>query len=177
LNVSYEEALRRGWITRDAMPAPAPKASRTGGKAAGAGNVRNVRQAPRTNKREAEGEEQAQLIELFRARFPDVGELLIHIPNGGYRKNKFEGWRLKQQGVRAGVSDLNLPVARSGFFGLWIEFKAAPPNDAPPTEAQLDWLERMRAEGYRAELCLGVEAALAVLTDYLSGAPTIAFCA
>ncbi|RQR65348.1 VRR-NUC domain-containing protein [Burkholderia sp. Bp9125] len=151
MHVSYEEAVRRGWVKPDAVPAGEKKAGR-----------------PRKGKREAEGEEQAELLRQFRALYPVDGELLIHIPNGGSRKNAFEGWRLKQQGVRAGVSDLLLPIARGGYFGLWIEFKAAPPNDAEPTEAQLEWLALMRARNYRAELCLGVAAALQVLVDYMS---------
>ncbi len=155
LNVPYEEAVRRGWITPEEVPAEAKK-PRKGGK------------------REAEGEEQAELVALFRELYPDIGLLLVHIPNGGSRRNAFEGWRLKQQGVRAGVSDLLLPVARGGFFGLWIEFKAAPPNDAAVTDAQKDWVDLMREQGYRAEICLGVAAALAVLTDYLSMPPTVA---
>jgi hypothetical protein len=163
VNVSYEEALRRGWIKPDAMPAPSAKTAHAKGKGA----------PKRKSKREVEGEEQAQLVEMFRMRFPALGDLLIHIPNGGSRKNKFEGWRLKQQGVRAGVSDLNLPIARGGYFGLWIEFKAAPPNDAPPSEDQLKWLALMRAQGYRAELCLGIDAAFAVLLDYMAQPPTI----
>lgn len=155
LNVPYEEAVRRGWITPEEVPAEAKK-PRKGGK------------------REAEGEEQAELVARFRELYPDIGLLLVHIPNGGSRRNAFEGWRLKQQGVRAGVSDLLLPVARGGFFGLWIEFKAAPPNDAAVTDAQKDWVGQMREQGYRAEICLGVAAALAVLTDYLSMPPTVA---
>ncbi|KVP17438.1 hypothetical protein WJ84_03635 [Burkholderia ubonensis] len=126
----------------------------------------------RARKNEAEGEEQAQLIKQFRAEYPDIGELLIHIPNGGYRKNAFEGWRLKEQGVRAGVSDLFLPVARGGFFGLWIEFKAAPPNDAAVSDKQKEWVELMQAQGYSAHVCLGVAAAMKVLAEYLALPPT-----
>jgi hypothetical protein len=163
VKVSHEEALRRGWIQPDAMPALTPRPSSAGG----------TRPRTRTSKKEAEGTEQAQLIEMFRTRFPIDGFLLIHVPNGGFRKNAFEGWRLKQQGVRAGVSDLFLPIARGGYIGLWIEFKAAPPNDAPPTDLQLEWLELMREKGHRAELCLGVEAAFAVLLEYMALPPTI----
>ncbi|MEX3984148.1 VRR-NUC domain-containing protein [Paraburkholderia sp. EG287A] len=149
MRLSYEEALRRGLIKPADVPAVAKKVRRSKGK------------------REIEGDEQTELIAQFRERYPDEGPLLIHIPNGGSRKNSFEGWRLKQQGVRAGVSDLFLPVARGGFFGLWIEFKAAPPNDAEPSESQLEWLDLMREQGYQAELCLGVDAALAVLDAYM----------
>ncbi|KVP75607.1 hypothetical protein WJ96_07325 [Burkholderia ubonensis] len=126
----------------------------------------------RARKNEAEGEEQAQLIKRFRDEYPDIGLLLIHIPNGGYRKNAFEGWRLKEQGVRAGVSDLMLPVARGGFFGLWIEFKAAPPNDAAVSDKQQEWVELMQAQGYSAHVCLGVDAAMKVLAEYLALPPT-----
>jgi hypothetical protein len=154
MRLSYEEAVRRGLVKPEDVPAAAKKARRGKGK------------------REAEGDEQTELIAEFRARYPVEGPLLIHIPNGGSRKNSFEGWRLKQQGVRAGVSDLFLPVARGGFFGLWIEFKAAPPNDADPTDSQLEWLRLMREQGYHAELCLGVAAALAVLEAYMVLPPT-----
>jgi hypothetical protein len=121
---------------------------------------------------EIEGEEQVQVIEEFRYSHPDVGHLLIHIPNGGSRKNKFEGYRLKRQGVRAGVSDLLLPVARGGYFGLWIEFKATPPLDAPVTQSQQDWIKEMNDQGYKAEICLGITAALDVLKTYMAMPPT-----
>ena len=48
--------------------------------------------------------------------------LLYHIPNGGSR-NKAEAANLKRQGVRAGVPDLFLPVARGGYHGPYIELK------------------------------------------------------
>lgn len=148
MNVSYEEAVKHGWVKPDDVPKGA--------------------RPTRARKGEAEGEEQAQLIKLFRASFPDVGLLLIHIPNGGSRKNAFEGWRLKEQGVRAGVSDLFLPVARGGFFGLWIEFKAAPPNDAAVSDSQEAWVKEMQGQGYAAHICLGVDSALRVLTEYMA---------
>lgn len=148
MNVSFDEAVKRGWLAPEDVP-------------------KKARVPSRARKSEAEGEEQAELIQQFRALFPVVGHLLVHVPNGGFRKNAFEGWRLKQQGVRAGVSDLLLPVARGGYFGLWIEFKAAPPSDAAVSDSQKEWVGLMREQGYRAEICLGVAAALEVLTDYL----------
>lgn len=154
MKVSYEEALARGWIS----PEHLPKKSAASQK----------RAATTKQRKEAEGEEQAQLVAWFEATYPEWGTLLIHIPNGGSRKNAFEGWRLKQQGVRAGVSDLLLPVARGGFFGLWLEFKAAPPNDAAVSPPQREWVERMRSQGYQARVVLGVVAAQAALAEYLA---------
>lgn len=48
--------------------------------------------------------------------------LMMHIPNGGYRKPS-EAARFRALGVRAGVPDIFLPVARGGYHGLWIELK------------------------------------------------------
>lgn len=124
-------------------------------------------QPPTVRKKDAEGQEQAHLLSWFRTTYPEFCELLIHIPNGGSRKNAFEGWRLKQQGVRAGVSDLFLPIARGGFIGLWIEFKAAPPFDAAVSDSQESWLSLMREQGHQACVCKGVQAAVDVLKNYL----------
>lgn len=152
MRFSYSEAVKRGWVKKEDVPESAKEG------------------APKRG--EIEGDEQSVLIEEVRAQFPLHGHLLIHIPNGGSRKNAFEGYRLKKQGVRAGVSDLLLPVARGGYFGLWIEYKAAPPNSAPITKSQQEWIDLMIAEGYQAVACLGIDAAMRVISDYLSLAPT-----
>ena len=49
-------------------------------------------------------------------RFPELA-LLYHVPNGGSRK-KAEAGRFRAEGVKAGVPDLCLPVARGGVFCL-----------------------------------------------------------
>lgn len=159
-----EEALARGWI----KPQDIVRKPRSPGDPPGAAQGR----VPVTRKREIEGDEQALLIKEFRLMYPDVGRLLIHVPNGGSRKNKFEGWRMKEQGVRAGVSDLLLPVARGGYFGLWIEFKATPPNDAEVSEAQEEWINEMLKQGYAAKPCLGIADAMSLLAWYLGLPPT-----
>jgi hypothetical protein len=56
-----------------------------------------------------------------RADFPEL-RLLFHIPNGG-RRDPVEARHLKEQGVKKGVPDLCLPVARGGFNALYIELK------------------------------------------------------
>jgi hypothetical protein len=45
------------------------------------------------------------------------------IPNGGQR-NVAVAAKLKAEGVRPGVLDVHLPLARGGAHGLWIEHKA-----------------------------------------------------
>lgn len=67
-------------------------------------------------------------------------------------------------GVKKGVPDLCLPVARGGCHGLYIEMKA--PNGT--TRAEQDWwLEELRGQGYQAAVCYGWEDAARVIGSYL----------
>ena len=94
---------------------------------------------------------------------PEVG-LIFHIPNGG-KRGRAEAARLKEMGVKPGVSDLFLPVARDGYHGLWIEMKRL--DDGRPTKDQLKWIERMIAEGYVATVCHGWVQAARLICAYL----------
>lgn len=60
-------------------------------------------------------------VVLARGKYPEL-DMLYHIPNGGSR-NKIEAANLRRQGVRSGVPDLCLPVARGNYHGLYIELK------------------------------------------------------
>lgn len=53
--------------------------------------------------------------------YPEL-KWLHHCPNGGSR-NRNEAVKLKQMGVKAGVSDLCLPYPRGIYCGLYIEMK------------------------------------------------------
>jgi hypothetical protein len=93
----------------------------------------------------------------------EVAEYLFHIPNGG-KRSIATAKRLKAMGVKAGVSDLFLPVPRGGYPGLWIELKA---EGGRTSEEQDDWLEKMRVQGYRVAVCVGWLAAKELITEYL----------
>lgn len=80
------------------------------------------------------------------ARYPEL-ELLYHIPNGGKRDARTAA-NLKRQGVKAGVPDLHLPVARGGYNGLYIELKV---GSNKPTQLQKKWLSSLNKQGYLAE--------------------------
>jgi hypothetical protein len=95
---------------------------------------------------------------------PELG-LLFHIPNGGGR-SKREAGILKAMGVRAGVSDLFLPVPAGTKHGLWLELKAI--GGAISTEQRV-WLGEMKKNGYSAFLCVGWEEARDRIVEYLGG--------
>jgi hypothetical protein len=91
--------------------------------------------------------------------------LLFHIPNGGLR-GKREAARLKRMGVKPGVPDLCLPVARGGFHGLYVEMKR---NDGGRVSTeQKAWLAALHAAGHCVAVAEGHEQAIAVLRDYLA---------
>jgi hypothetical protein len=80
---------------------------------------------------------------------------------------------MKKQGVKAGVPDLVLPMARGGYFGLYIEFKAAPPNDAAVSPSQDAYIQSLTEQGYLAIVCRGHFDAMEQIRAYLRLAPTV----
>lgn len=112
-----------------------------------------------------ESSEQVSLFEWCEyslGKYPQLS-LLFHVPNGGFRSAATAG-RMKAEGVKAGVPDLCLPVARGGYHGLFIEMKA---GKNKPTELQKKWLTDLQEQGYLTAVCYGWEEAARLLTDYL----------
>lgn len=103
-----------------------------------------------------------QWADALASQHPELA-LLYHVPNGGYRARRTAG-RMKAAGLRRGCPDLCLPVARHGFHGLYIELKA---DKGRATPEQLWWIDQLRGQGYRAEVCHGWIAAAVVIAEYL----------
>lgn len=118
--------------------------------------------------RHAEDAEQLALMTWAKSHVGGirVADYLIHIPNGG-KRNVIEAARLKRMGVKAGVSDLFLPVPRGAAHGLWVEMKA---GKGRVSEAQQEWLNKMAQHGYATAICYGHEAAKRAITAYLEAA-------
>lgn len=85
---------------------------------------------------------------------PVLRDHLYHVPNGG-RRRAFEAARMKGMGVRAGVHDYHLPVARGGFIGAWVELKATRDHKPSVSKDQTDWGRKMRLEGHFVRFCYG----------------------
>ena len=104
-----------------------------------------------------------------RERWPELG-LLFAIPNGGDR-NKIVAARLKAEGVKPGVPDLMLPVARHDCHGLFLELKRPKSNSKTAgiiADNQQKWSDTLRLQGYGACSCVGWEQARDVLLRYLT---------
>ena len=115
----------------------------------------------------SESEEQAALVKWANREAENIPELklLFHIPNSG-RRPKVESARLFREGLKPGVPDLFLPVASSGFHGLFIELKVK--SGGVLSEKQKQWLEDLSKAGYMAVVCCGHEEAIKTITRYLT---------
>ena len=98
-----------------------------------------------------------------RRKYPEL-DLLYHIPNEG-KRSRSAGARLKSEGLKPGVPDLCLPVARGNYHGLYIEMKRMGEKAEPH---QQEWLHALRAQGYAALVCQGWESARSAIEDYMN---------
>ena len=115
-----------------------------------------------------ESQEQQRLFQwakMEQGKYPELA-LLYHIPNEG-KRSRITGRRMVAEGLKKGVPDICLPVARNGSHGLYIELKRR--KDSRVTKDQLDWIEALVAEGYMAAVCRGCDEAIALIEGYLEG--------
>lgn len=129
---------------------------------------------PKAGKKRAQPEHDIQ-VEFFNwvthheSKIPNLS--LIHaVPNGGHRHGAVAA-KMKAEGVRKGVLDVQWPVARGAFTGLDIEFKA--PGENPSAE-QRDRIDQLQKEGWLCVICWSWEAAARVVLGY-AGLPRIQF--
>lgn len=115
-----------------------------------------------------EFQEQAALFEwasLSEGKYPEL-RWMHSIPNGA-KRDIVTAVNLKRTGVKAGVPDICLPVARNGYHALYIELKRV--SGGAVSINQKEWINGLRVNGYRVEVCKGFEAARDVILDYLGG--------
>lgn len=88
---------------------------------------------------------QVACVQWFDGQHRDLFGLLYAVPNGG-RRDKITGAKLRAEGVVAGVSDLNLDIARHGYHGLRIELKT---RTGRQSQRQRWWQTLVEAQGYK----------------------------
>jgi hypothetical protein len=115
---------------------------------------------------EREHHEQVALFKWAKMREKRIPELALMyaIPNGGKRSKAVAG-KLKAEGVKAGVPDICMPVARGKHHGLYIELKAP---GGKPSDTQSKWIKDLSDQGYYACVCVGWENAKTVIEAYLN---------
>ena len=103
-------------------------------------------------------------VALNTVHWPEL-RLLFAIPNEGLRSIRLGG-QLKAAGMRAGVPDVFLPVARAGMHGLWLALKVIGNKTTP---AQDKWLRDLAAEGYAVHVAHSWIEAREYILEYLKG--------
>lgn len=76
------------------------------------------------------------------------------------------GANLKKAGLKKGVPDLCLPVARGHYNALYIEMKKN--RNCRPSADQIEWQIGLNAEGNRAVVCYSADEAIQTIKDYLN---------
>lgn len=113
-----------------------------------------------------ESDEQKSLFEWAeigsRQRY-ELG-LMFAIPNGSH-KSIATAMRFKAEGLKAGVPDILLPVARGGFHGLFIELKRV--EGGKLSAEQGEWRAALLCEGYQSVVCKGWQEASKAIIAYL----------
>lgn len=114
------------------------------------GDVKHVPTVGGYERKLSEFEMQTAVVEECdrRALANPLYGLLYAIPNGGQRHPAVAA-KLKAEGVRPGIPDLHLPVARHSRHSLYLELKVKP-NTVSGNQEQ--WIRQLRAEGHAVEV-------------------------
>jgi hypothetical protein len=102
-------------------------------------------------------------IELILKKYPEL-EYLYAVPNG-MRTSMAVAVKAKREGLKAGVPDLFLPVARLGFYGLYLETKTKKGCLSPSQKKYKNFLE---LQGYKYVVYRDIETGLKILKNYLN---------
>ena len=78
-----------------------------------------------------------------------------------------EAIKLKRMGVKAGIPDLCIPIARKGHHGLYIELKRR--SGGVVSDTQQYWLEELKRQGYDVFIAKGADELIDYVKNYLGG--------
>jgi hypothetical protein len=97
------------------------------------------------------------------ASYPEL-EFMYAIPN--VRAEKGMRMYLAQEGMKAGVSDICLPVARGQYHGLYIEMKRDKKSKVQKTQRK--FIAFILSQGYYGKICYGADEAIQAIEAYMN---------
>lgn len=108
-----------------------------------------------------------QWADIYKNEIPEL-EMLFAIPNqgGGGMQAVRRGKKMVKEGLKAGVPDIFLPVAKADFHGLFVEMKY---GDGRVSKDQKRWLNNLTHGGYLCVVAYNFDAAKDAILDYLQG--------
>lgn len=113
-----------------------------------------------------ESQEQQALFQwagLLSSQYPELG-YMYHVKNEG-KLSDAGRCRAAAEGLKSGVPDIHLPVARGKYHGLYIEMKRR--QGGTLTLNQTRWITFLREEGYRVIVSYGWDEASNEILSYL----------
>lgn len=105
-------------------------------------------------------------MDCMKAKHPELAGAFA-IPNFARISARW-GAYMRDEGKKAGVPDIVLPVARGGYHGLFLELKRK--RGSKTYVEQKAWHLWLTDQGYYVAVCEGAEAAEKVILWYLEGA-------
>ena len=123
-----------------------------------------------------EADDQAALFLWAESMIYYLPELaLLNGSLNGVRLTIGQGVKAKKQGMKKGFPDIQLPIARGSYHGLFIELKIKPYRNHKgkmvyPTTSndQKWWIEELMNQDNRAVICKGFDAARDEILNYLT---------
>lgn len=101
------------------------------------------------SKPQTESQIQKDFVAWFRKRYPTIEPLFFAVGNGG-RRNAWTAKIMKDEGVRAGVSDLILLIPKHGYAALLIETKKP---DGTQSDSQKEFERLATKYKYLYKIC------------------------
>lgn len=91
---------------------------------------------------------------------------LVSVPNGGKRHTK-TAVGLNAEGLKAGYPDMQLDIAKGGYFGLRLELKQADKKKGRVSDQQQARLGLLHDNGYYSVIAWGHAQAIRVIELYM----------
>jgi hypothetical protein len=114
-----------------------------------------------------EEREQARFIKwthmpAVRAIAPEL-RWMFHCPNGG-KRDAITGGQMRALGVKPGVPDLLMPIARHPWNGLAIEMKS---STGTASKEQKEWMDELQCNDWLVFICRSADEARSACAAYL----------
>lgn len=118
----------------------------------------------------SESDLQRAIITWAKTQVKTYPELLWlhHVPNGGKRDSSAANL-LKKEGVKTGILDLHLPVARGGYHGAMLELKVPGGKCKTPSKEQQEYIQFLSEQGYATIVSNDFGELKSFIVDYLEG--------
>lgn len=102
--------------------------------------------------------------EIIAITYPELR--LLNGSLNGVRLTPGQAKKARDAGMKRGYPDIQLPVARGGYHGLYIELKKE--RGSYPTPDQKQWIRDLNDQDYYACVARGSEAAMDIIMKYLN---------